>query len=177
MRCISRACFSSRAVGYQFNYGKDGQAFFRHQLIRYVQGELSATPDNPLLLSVLGDLFYEAKNFKETVAAYEKSLSHAPENPHVLNNLAWLYATCEDESIRNPKRALDLSLQAVLLERSSQVLDTLAESHFVNGEIEAAIAAEKMALELAKENREYYPEQIERFSGKKPANRPEVIIS
>jgi Zn-dependent protease with chaperone function len=158
-------------AGYQVNYGKDGQAFFRHQLIQYIQNELSATPDNPLLLSVLGDLFYEAKNFKETVSAYEKSLSHAPENPHVLNNLAWLYATCEDESIRNPKRALQLSLQAVERERSAQVLDTLAESHFANGEIEAAIAAERTALELAKENREYYLKQLERFSSQEiPGN-------
>lgn len=152
------------AAGYQFNYGKDGQAFFRHQLVRYIQNELSTAPDNPLLLSVLGDLFYEAKNFKETVSAYERSLSHGPENPHVLNNLAWLYATCEDEGIRNPQRALQLSLQAVELERSAQVLDTLAESHFANGEIEAAIATERIALEVAKENREYYLKQLERFS-------------
>lgn len=152
------------AAGYQVNYGKDGQAFFRHQLIRYLQSELSVTPDNPLLLGVLGDLFYEAGNFRETVATYEKALSYESKNPHVLNNLAWLYATCEDPGIRNPSRALHLAKQAVLLERSSQVLDTLAESHFINGEIEAAIETEKMALELAKENREYYRKQIERFS-------------
>jgi Zn-dependent protease with chaperone function len=152
------------AAGYQFNYGKDGQAFFRRQLVGYIQSELSTSPDNPLLLSVLGDLYYEAKNFKETLTAYEKSLSHAPQNSHVLNNLAWLYATCEDQSLRNPERALHLALQAVQLERSAQVLDTLAESHFVNGEIEAAITAEKMALELAKENREYFQKQLERFS-------------
>ena len=155
------------AAGYQFTYGNGGQAFFRQQLIRYIQSELSTTADNPMLLSVLGDLLYEAKDFKETAATYEKVLSLAPENPHVLNNLAWLYATCEDEGIRNPGRALHLSLQAVRLERSPQVLDTLAESHFINGEIEAAIAAEKSALELAKENREYYRKQIERFSGVK----------
>ncbi|MFH0725270.1 MAG: M48 family metalloprotease [Pseudomonadota bacterium] len=154
------------AAGYQFNYGENGQAFFRHQLVRYLKSELSTTPGNPLLLSVLGDLYYEAKNFQETVAAYEKSLSHAPENPHVLNNLAWLYATCEDEGIRNPKRALQLSLLAVERERSAQVLDTLAESHFANGEIEAAIVTERMALELAKENREYFRKQLERFTAR-----------
>jgi Zn-dependent protease with chaperone function len=155
------------AAGYQLNFGKDGQAFFRRQLVQYIQSELSTAPDNPLLLGVLGDLYYEAKDFKETVSAYEKSLSLAPANPHVLNNLAWLYATCEESSVRNPKRALHLSLQAVHLERSSQVLDTLAESHFINDEIEAAIAAETIALELAKENREYYQKQLERFAGGK----------
>jgi Zn-dependent protease with chaperone function len=158
-------------AGYQFTYGDGGQAFFRQQLVRYIQSELSATPDNPLLLSVLGDLFYEAKDFKQTAAAYEKVLLLSPENPHALNNLAWLYATCEDPGIRDPKRALDLAMQAQRLERTSQVLDTLAESHFINGEIEAAIAAEKRALELATDNREYYQNQMKRFSGERKANQ------
>jgi predicted Zn-dependent protease len=91
------------------------------------------------------------------------SLSLKPDNPHVLNNLAWLYVTCEDETIRNPHRALVLAQKAAALEEESHILDTLAESYFSNGMIEEAVAAGKRALALAEENKAYYLEQLQKF--------------
>jgi tetratricopeptide (TPR) repeat protein len=81
----------------------------------------------------------------------------------VLNNLAWLYATCEDESLRNPQRALLLAQKAAELEQSSHIYDTLAESYFVNGMHREAIEAGEQALKLAKGNRSYYKEQLKKF--------------
>jgi tetratricopeptide (TPR) repeat protein len=81
----------------------------------------------------------------------------------VLNNLAWLLATCEDERLRDPPRALDLALRAAQLEESAFVLDTLAECYFVNGKYALALAAEKRALALAKGNRSHYEAQLRKF--------------
>ena len=90
-------------------------------------------------------------------------------DPHVLNNLAWLYATCEIQSLRNPARALNLAKLAAQIEPSSYIFDTLAESYFVNGMYSEALEAAERALKLAKTNRSYYREQIEKF--KKAAAR------
>ncbi len=42
-------------------------------------------------------------------------------------------------------------------------MDTLAESYYVNGLINEAISTELRAMELAKKNRSYYEEQLEKF--------------
>ena len=111
----------------------------------------------------MGDLKYSQNAYHETAEAYERSLVLNPDNPQVLNNLAWLYATSEDESIRRPARALSLALQAERLESSPHILDTLAECYFVNGDIAAAIHFEQRALDAAEEKRDYYRDQLERF--------------
>ena len=81
----------------------------------------------------------------------------------MLNNLAWFYATCEVESLRNPKRALSLAKLAAEIESTSQIFDTLAESYFVNGMYAEAIEVGERALKLAKDNRAYYKRQLEKF--------------
>jgi len=111
----------------------------------------------------LGDIYYNAKNYSGVKQAYEKALTLNPDNPHVLNNLAWLYATCDDLSYRNSKRALKLSKKAATLLKAPHILDTLAESYFINGKYEKAISTELRALELVKNNRSHYNKQLEKF--------------
>jgi ATP/maltotriose-dependent transcriptional regulator MalT len=66
-------------------------------------------------------------------------------------------------SLRNPERALALAQRAVAVDRQVHILDTLAESFFINGEIEAALATEKEALSMAKKDKSYYQQQIFKF--------------
>jgi tetratricopeptide (TPR) repeat protein len=97
------------------------------------------------------------------MAAYEATLQLLPEDIHALNNLAWLYATCENEHLRRPRRALILARKAARRTEAPHILDTLAEAYFVNGQWEEAVAAARNTLLLAKDNREYYQSQLERF--------------
>jgi Zn-dependent protease with chaperone function len=129
----------------------------------YLAGELQKSPDNPNLYRLLGDLYYKRKDYEGVRYAYEKSIELRLHDPHVLNNLAWFYATCEVESLRNPERSLTLARLAVELEQSSHLFDTLAESYFINGMNREAIEAGERALKLAKGNRSYYKEQLEKF--------------
>jgi Zn-dependent protease with chaperone function len=85
------------------------------------------------------------------------------DNPQVLNNLAWLYATCEVERFRDPKMALKLAEKAAEIEKSPHILDTLAESFYVNSQFEKAVAAEMGALDLATKNRTHYENQLAKF--------------
>jgi cytochrome c-type biogenesis protein CcmH/NrfG len=118
---------------------------------------------NASLYGMLGDLYFGRRSFDQAVAAYRSALKLEPDNAIVLNNYAWLLATCEDPTMRNPKLALELAERAVSLEKSPHALDTLAESLFVNGQLAQAIQTAEAALELAKSNRAYYQGQLEKF--------------
>jgi cytochrome c-type biogenesis protein CcmH/NrfG len=95
--------------------------------------------------------------------AWEKSLVLEPDNAEVLNNLAWLYATCEDNQFQDPDRALSMATLAVKLENLPHIWDTLAESYYVNEMYSHAVEAGQNALTLAQENQNYYKSQLEKF--------------
>jgi Zn-dependent protease with chaperone function len=126
--------------------------------------EIDKSPENPNLYLLLGDLYYENREFAAVREAYEKAIELNPESTHGLNNLAWLYATCEDENIRDPARALELAKRATAIEASPHILDTLAESYYVNERYEDAIEAGKRALSLAKKDRSIYKKQLKKFN-------------
>ena len=151
------------AVGYQLNYSETGQQLNQHFFETVIKRELEKTPDNADLYSILGDIYYSRQNYAQTIEAYEQSIMLEPHNPKALNNLAWLLATCEDQDFRRPQRALGLAQKAAALEKAPHILDTLAESYYVNGEFEAAVAAAMRALDLATGNRFYYQKQLKKF--------------
>ena len=150
-------------VGYQLNYGEAGAVLNTHFFEKVIIKELEKTPGNADLYTMMGDLYFGRNNYGDAAFQYEKAIELAMRHSRALNNLAWLYATCEDANFRKPERALTLAKRAAALEREAHVLDTLAESYFVNGDIEEALAAEKEALAIAKKDRAYYQEQIARF--------------
>lgn len=152
------------AIGYHLNFGETGRRLNAHFMENIILGELEKTPENPALYSMLGDLYYASKKYPETIRAYTAALRLNPEDAQVLNNLAWLYATCEDPALRDPERALVLAQAAVRLDPSAHVLDTLAESYFLTGRLEEAVATAARALALARSNRSYYEDQLRKFN-------------
>ena len=150
-------------IGYNLNFGEAGKKLNTHFFEKVIQRELEKTPDNPLLYTTLGDLYFSKKNYTETIKAYEQSLRLNPDNPYALNNLAWLYATCEDETFRDAEKALALAKKAAGLKGAPHIFDTLAESYYVNGQFEMALLAGTRALETATTNRGYYQNQVKKF--------------
>ena len=150
-------------LGYQLNIGTMGDRIDNHLLENIILSEIKDDPDNPELYSMLGNIYYNAKNWSGTQEAWENTLSLKPDNPLVLNNLAWHYATCEDERYQDHYRALALAKLAIRLEKSPHIWDTLAESFFVNGMYRDAIEAGKQALKRAAKKRSYYENQIKKF--------------
>jgi Zn-dependent protease with chaperone function len=150
-------------IGFALNFSDIGKrlntVFFEKIILREIEKE----PNNANLYSMLGDIYYARKNYEGVQKAYEASLYLAPDNPQVLNNLAWLYATCEDQRFRDHERALILAQKAASLEQTPYILDTLAESYYVNGMIDEAIATAEKALELANKNHNYFKDQLEKF--------------
>jgi tetratricopeptide (TPR) repeat protein len=150
--------------GYQLNVGAMGDQISRHFLEKVILSEIEQTPDNPNLYSLLGNIYYDNKDWRGVRDAWEKSLALEPDNAQVLNNLAWHYATCEDETFQDPARALALAKLAIQLERLPHVWDTLAESYYVNGMHREAVEAGRQALTLAGKKRTYYENQLDKFS-------------
>ena len=68
-----------------------------------------------------------------------------------------------DNLLTVDKKALELSIQAARLQPKAHILDTLAESYFINGFKDEAIATARLALQKANEKRSYYKEQLIKF--------------
>ncbi|MBW2645685.1 MAG: M48 family metalloprotease [Deltaproteobacteria bacterium] len=149
--------------GYALNFGAMGKTLNGHFIETAVNRKLEQDPNNPHLYLTLGSLYHEKKEYEKAIHSYEKTLQIAPDHPEALNNLAWLYATCEDVEKRDYSKALTYSIQAANLKQTHYILDTLAESYYVNGLYKLAIEAEKRALAMNPGNRRYYEEQLKKF--------------
>jgi Zn-dependent protease with chaperone function len=151
-------------AGYQLNFGQAGKRLNEKFFETVILKELSSGGENNAgLYGMLGDLYFGRGNFEQAVSAYRSALELEPENALVLNNYAWLLATCEDLSFRDSELALELAERAAAIEQSPHIMDTLAESLFINGQVDEAIAASTTARSLARTNLQYYDGQLEKF--------------
>jgi len=150
-------------IGYQANFGGIGQRLNDRYMESVLNKEIAKNPDRPELYRALGDIDYKWKKYSAAIENYTKALDLAPHDPETLNNLAWLYATCEDPSLRAPGLALVLARQAASVSPKAHILDTLAESYYVNGQLEMAVASARAALSAAGENRSYFKNQLYKF--------------
>lgn len=109
---------------------------------------------NPSLVPAhlnLAQLLTEQKRYAEAIAEYERLLQINPAHSQSASRLAQLLATCEDRSLRDPARALQLATGAVAAtrEKNPAALVALGRAHAALGNQEAAMAAARKALPLA----------------------------
>ena len=153
---------------WQINFGQFGQRLNLRLFEKLVANKHPHTAEDAALFFMIGNAYYEMQNPEKAAAAYEKALELDPQQPEILNNLAWLLATTTDKQIYNPERALELARRAAALKPSAHILDTLAESLFLNNRIEEAIRVEKQAIQLAPSSqRRIYLRQLKKFMGKR----------
>jgi predicted Zn-dependent protease len=150
-------------VGYALNFGEMGDRLNKHFLHKALTKELERNPDNARLYSILGGIYYDDKAYREAIEAYERALALAPRDAETLNNLAWIYATCEETVCREPIKALVYARHAAALKPLPHILDTLAESYYVNGLNDKAVKVIKQALKMNPEDRSYYEAQLAKF--------------
>jgi Zn-dependent protease with chaperone function len=161
---------STGYLGYAMNFGKMGHTLNSHFLQTVLTKEIEQNPDNPRLYTMLASLYYENQAYGRAIANYTKAIDLAPFNAEALNNLAWLLATCERQEYRDSERALPLAKQAAALSSEPHVLDTLAESYFINGYHAEAIAVITEALAKNPKDRQYYESQLKKFEKKARLN-------
>ncbi len=151
---------------YNLNFGETGKKLNSYLIETLIIREIKKNPNNPSLFRELGDYYYiSLKRYSDAVNIYEKGLLITPDDPEILNNFAWLLATCEDEMFRNPKKALILSQKADRLKKAAHIKDTLAEAYFVNGYFDKAFLTGKEALSLVKKEKDrlHFENQLKKF--------------
>lgn len=135
------------AVAYEANHDLEKA----HALL---ESTANKAPANPAILELLAEVLTRLKLYPEAIARYNQALKIAPDSAIIQNNLAWLYATCEDPRYRNPALALKHAMRAVQLTqgRAPSSLDTLAAAFYANGRYQEAAEAEARAVQLDPHN-------------------------
>ncbi len=118
---------------------------------------------------IIGHVYISAKSYAKAEEQLQALVADFPEDFKLKNNLAWLYATAEDPSFRNGKKAVKIAQEAmVLAPNDHHIWSTLAEAHYILGDYEKAYEAITHMAKLAsrygqnitKESVESYNEQI-----------------
>lgn len=108
-----------------------------------------------------GLVLQEKGSLKAAVEKYEAALKCDPEAASILNHCAWLFATTEDPSLRNPEKSVGLALKAIESSRRygtgqlGDFLDTAARAYMENGNLDKAFEYETAALKIIPDHQEY----------------------
>ncbi|MEY2495489.1 MAG: protein O-mannosyl-transferase [Verrucomicrobiota bacterium] len=98
----------------------------------------------------LGTALLRAGRPVEAIVQYQKALELAPQALVALNNLAWVYATSADPSIRNGPKAVLLAEQAVRVTGQDPFyLHKLAAAYAAVGDFPKALETAERALQSA----------------------------
>lgn len=138
------------------------QAYYNF-LVKVFEKKIAQSPTNPALHTTLGMLYFQLEKWQAARREYETSLKLNYNQPEALNNLAWLLLKCPQKELLDHKLALQLARDAVRLGEAAHIYDTLAESLLANGLYKEALAAAEKALALAKENQQYYKDQVKKM--------------
>ena len=125
------------------------------------------------MLSKMGDLLYFQNQQDRAELWYRRALELDPEEPHTLNNLAWLLTEKHNNDEKRLQESVILAQQSLAIKQAAFIWDTLAEAYLINGKYEAAADAARQALKLAKEkigltqgtDLDYYRERLEIMMG------------
>ena len=128
---------------------------YKNQLdeaIVYYKKAVVLKPDVASFHGSLANTLVEMGKIKEAITHFEKSYQLDPSDGLLMNNLAWILATCPEDSVRNGTRAVKLASRAIetLGSQDPTVLGTLAAAYAEAGRLKEAVATEEKALALAR---------------------------
>jgi tetratricopeptide (TPR) repeat protein len=114
------------------------------------------------------------KHYDKAIHDYEQALKLDPKYARVMANLAWIHATCPEESHRNGKKAVELADKAHSLDKANaEYMDILAAAYAESGNFDQAVHWEQQALEQpAGKNNKNYRSRLELYKNKKAFHEP-----
>ncbi len=111
---------------------------------------LEIDPENKEARFIVSHVYISAKQYAKAEKSLIRLVDEYPEDFQIKNNLAWLYATAEDPSVRNGEKAIRLAQEAMVeAPNDHHVWSTLAEAYYVTGQYEKAYRAIQQMAALA----------------------------
>src|SRR5690606_31714115 len=108
-----------------------------------LEAALEEDPDDLVVRVLAADHYLSSGNHAAAIAHYETIQARLPDNPVMLNNLAWLYSrTGDSRALATAERALELAPE------SPQVMDTLGWILHEQGDDARAVELVGKAREL-----------------------------
>jgi tetratricopeptide (TPR) repeat protein len=102
---------------------------------------------------MVAETMAEEEQFDGAIAGYESALLVDPGNQPALLQMSSLLATCRDERLRDPDRAVELAEQACRLkgQPGPEELSVLGTAYAQAGKLEMALRTAEKAVELAQD--------------------------
>lgn len=119
--------------------------------IAHFEESLAIRPDNPEAHNKAGLALFNTGNPGAAIAHWKLALEFDPQNLNAESNMAWIFATSPEASMRDGARAVQL-IQDVIQRsgtRDATLLRTLAAAYAECGRFSEAISAANEALDLA----------------------------
>jgi len=114
---------------------------------------LELQPDNSEARNIFGTVLIQQGRVREAIEQWQETLTAEPENGNAKSNLAWVFATYPEESVRNGTQAVQLAERALKLSggKNPIIFRTLAAAYAESGRFSEAIETAQHGFELATE--------------------------
>ena len=138
----------------QIAYATAKKGLYKSSL-KMLNDELEKKPESTEFLRTLADMELMFGHWEKAAEVYERILKLNPADSGVLNNYAWLLATCPDDKLRDGKRALEMAVSAceITFYAEAHILSTLASAHAELGDFEKAREWAQKAVELGEKEK------------------------
>jgi len=112
---------------------------------------LELEPANVEARNTLGTALIQQGHIREAIDQWQEVLALQPENGNAASNLAWVFATCTDDSIRDGTRAAQLGEKALRISggKIPMIYKVLAAAYAENGRFADAVETAQRGAELA----------------------------
>jgi cytochrome c-type biogenesis protein CcmH/NrfG len=119
--------------------------------LTHYQKLLELQPDNIEVHNIVGTVLIQQGRIREGVEEWQKVLAIQPDNGNALSNLAWVFATSPDDSLRDGAKAVRLAEEALRISgsRIPIIFRTLAAAYAESGHFSQAIQTAQQGIELA----------------------------
>jgi tetratricopeptide (TPR) repeat protein len=112
---------------------------------------LEIEPENVEARNILGTALIQQGRIREAIEQWQDALAIEPENGNAASNLAWVFATCPDDSIRDGRRAVQLAEKALRISggKIPMIFRVLAAAYAEDGRFSLAIETAQDGTDLA----------------------------
>src|SRR6201993_1342858 len=112
---------------------------------------LALQPENVEARNTLGTALIQQGHVRQAIDQWQEALAIEPENGNATSNLAWVFATCPEDSIRDGIRAAELGERALRISggKIPMIYKVLAAAYAENGRFADAVETARRGADLA----------------------------